>query len=76
MAHKKKTIKIADFIDLVNIKLKLPESFAPQEWKEGICSLADHMLLQEGVYNGFCFVDNDDCEINTFGYYTRKYFKQ
>jgi hypothetical protein len=77
MARKKKTIKIADFIDIVNLKLALPEGeYVTQEWKGGICSLTTQMLLREGVYNGFCFVDNDDCEIGEFGYVTRKYFKQ
>jgi hypothetical protein len=44
------------------------------EFKMGVIALLENMLHDTGNYNGFMFVDNNQIEIGTPGYFSRKYF--
>ena len=75
MAKSKKTVSVSELKEHANNLLTLDEcSVITKEWKEGVCSMIEKTLHLSGNYNGFYFLDSDNCEINTFGYFTRKYF--
>jgi hypothetical protein len=71
----KKTIEVGSIIDFVNKQLSLPQSdIVTIDYKHGLISVLEHTLRETGRYYGFMFIDYNNCEFNTFGYVTRKYF--
>jgi hypothetical protein len=38
------------------------------------CTTLERVLHDTGNYEGFMFINNNDIEINTLGYFKRKYF--
>jgi len=36
--------------------------------------MLEKTLHLSGNYNGFMFIDNDDSDVDTLGYFSRKYF--
>lgn len=77
MKKTKKTVEISVLIDFANKILSLPEdpNFITKNYKEGICTMLEVALKNANTYKGFMFIDYNNCEVNTFGYVTRMYFK-
>lgn len=76
MARGKKTIGVDELINIANEKLSMAQvEHITKEFKMGICTMIERILHSTNRYNGFYFQNPDDCEIDTFGYYSRKYFK-
>jgi hypothetical protein len=76
MKKQRKTVEISELIDFANKILSLPESvMVTKDYKEGICTVLEFSLKSANAYKGFYFIDNNNCELNTFGYYSRFYFK-
>jgi len=71
----KKTISVEALIDYSNIQLANKDKHITAEYLEGVISTVQHFLHASGNYNGFMFIDNNDCEIGTIGHLRRKYFK-
>ena len=70
----RKTINVLETINWANTQLKRTDEWARAEFKSGICTMIETILMDSGNYKGFMFIDNGDSEIATLGYYSRKYF--
>ena len=69
----KKTHPVADSLAFANYQLARTDEFATVDFKAGICSMIERILHSTGNYEGFSFLDHDDCETGTLGYYSRFY---
>ena len=73
----RKTVNVSELIDWANELLSLKQNeWITIDYKQGICSMLEKVLLKSGAYNGFMFINADDCEAYSFGYVSRKYFKK
>jgi len=70
----RKTVNVKELLDYANVQLLRNDEDATKEFKEGICGMVEKILHSSGNYNGFMFIRNEDSEVNTMGYVTRKYF--
>jgi hypothetical protein len=70
----RKTINVLEMLNWANTQLKRTDEWARAEFKSGICTMIETILMDSGNYKGFMFIDNSDSEIATLGYYSRKYF--
>lgn len=76
MAKVKKTMKVELALDRANHLLSLDASdHITTDFKSGVASLLEAILLENGSYNGYMHLNKDDCDFGTFGYFSRKYFK-
>ena len=71
---KRKTVKIDDIKNFANEILgsNMSNEFINSEVKKGVIIMIEKVL--QNNYQGFMFNNSDECEINTPGYYNRKYF--
>lgn len=69
----KKTQPVADILAFANYQLARTDEFATADYKRGICNMIERVLHDTGNYEGFGFLDNNDREIWTLGYYSRCY---
>ena len=67
-----KTVSISSIVKYANIQLANPN--LSYDYKEGVIAMLERSLFAVDAYEGFIFLDNDDCKIGTPGYYNRKYF--
>lgn len=44
------------------------------DYKTGIVTMIERLLFDTGKYNGYMYIDSNDCEFGTPGYFSRKYF--
>ena len=70
----RKTIDVLALLEWANRNLKREDEFATVDFKSGICSMIEMVLLETGNYEGFSFQNNDDSATGTLGYYSRSYF--
>jgi len=70
----RKTIDVLEMLNWANTQLKRTDEWAQAEFKSGICTMLETILMNSGNYKGFMFLDNSDTEIFTIGYYSRQYF--
>ena len=70
----KKTIKVTPIHAWANIQLARTDEYADVGFKSGIATMLERILLDSDNYNGYSHLDSDDCEINTLGYFSRKYW--
>ena len=70
----RKTIDVLVNLNWANTQLKRTDEWARAEFKAGICTMLETILMNSGNYKGFMFLDNSDSEIGTIGYYSRQYF--
>ena len=73
MARNKKTIEVLPLVQWSNRQLARTDEYATVEFKMGICTSIEHVLMETGNYEGFSFRDNSDCEFGTPGYFNRQY---
>ena len=71
---KKKTIKVQEMLDYANYQLGRTDEYATKEFKVGITAMIEQILHLTGNYRGFMFINNNDSDVDTLGYYSRKYF--
>ena len=74
MSKGRKTINVEFLKDYANEQLKRTDKFATKDFKIGILAMIERILLTSETYNGFHFLNNDDSEVDTIGYYSRKYY--
>jgi hypothetical protein len=72
---KRKTIGVLEMIDYANTQLERKDNEATKEFKQGICNMVEKIMFLADCYSGFSFLDNNDCEINTLGHTSRRYYK-
>ena len=73
MSKGRKTINVEFLKDYANKQLSRTDDFATMDFKIGVTAMIDRILLTSENYNGFQFINNNDSEIDTVGYYSRKY---
>ena len=69
----KKTQPVSDILAFANYQLARTDEFATADYKAGICNMIERVLHDTGNYEGFGFLDNNDRETGTLGYYSRCY---
>ena len=75
MARKgKKNIDVQLLVEFANRQLARTDVHADSSYKMATCNFVEKILLETGNYNGFMFINNDDSEFGTLGYFSRKYF--
>jgi hypothetical protein len=71
----KKTIKVTEMLNWANEQLSRTDNYADVRFKSGISTMIEKILHETGNYKGFGFINNDDSETATLGYYSRFYYK-
>jgi hypothetical protein len=74
MARPRKTITIESLVKYANGHLARTDEYADVKFKSGVTVLIETALLRSECYNGFMFINNDDSEVGTLGYFSRRYF--
>lgn len=74
MANKKKTVGVSQMLDYANSQLQRQDPDATKEFKSGVCVMIERILHDTGNYNGFMFINPQDSDHGTLGYFSRKYF--
>ena len=69
----KKTHPVADILAFANYQLARTDEWATVEYKVGIVNMIEEILHATDNYAGFGFIDNDDSDTGTLGYYSRVY---
>jgi hypothetical protein len=70
----KKTIEVTEMLDWANEMLARTDVYADSKFKAGICTAIESILTKTGNYKGFGFLNNEDSETGTLGYYSRVYY--
>ena len=71
-----KTISVKDILEYANAQLKRDDEFSTVDFKLGICAMIEKILFMADTYNGYCYLDTKNCEVDSLGYYSRRYFKK
>ena len=76
----RKTVSIDDLRNRANLLLEctgkttsLP-SMATKEFKEGVCVMLELALHTADRYEGFRYLDSENCQYDSVGYWSRKYY--
>lgn len=70
----KKTIKVTEMLDWANEMLARKDEYADAKFKSGICTTIERILFNSDNYKGYGFLNNEDSECGTLGYYSRVYY--
>jgi hypothetical protein len=70
---KRKTIEVSTMVEWANKQLARTDEYADVGFKSGISTMIERILFNANNYNGFMFIDNEDSELGTLGYYSRTY---
>ena len=70
----RKTVNVLMLLQWANKNLAREDEFATVDFKSGVCTMIELVLHESGNYEGFGFVDNDDSETGSLGYYSRIYW--
>jgi hypothetical protein len=70
---KRKTIEVSTMVEWANTQLARTDEYADVGFKSGISTMIERILFNANNYNGFMFIDNEDSELGTLGYYSRTY---
>jgi hypothetical protein len=70
----RKTIEVTEMLDWANEMLARTDVYADSKFKAGICTTIERILFNSGNYKGFSFLNNEDSESGTLGYYSRVYY--
>jgi len=71
---KRKTIEVSTMVEWANTQLARTDEYADVGFKSGISTMIERILHNANNYQGFMFINNDDSECGTLGYYSRTYF--
>jgi hypothetical protein len=70
----RKTIDVLEILEYGNYQLSRTDDDATKDFKIGITVMIETILHRTDNYNGFMFINNDDSDVGTLGYHSRKYF--
>ena len=70
----RKSIDILPLLEFANQNLERQDEFATVGFKAGICNMLEKVLMETDNYAGFGFLDNNDSDTGTLGYYSRHYY--
>ena len=74
MVKKKKTLGVFHMLDYANNQLARTDEYGSSDFKSGVCVMIERILHDTGNYNGFMFLDPNNSDHGTLGYFSRKYF--
>jgi len=72
----RKTMDVLVMLDYANHQLRRTDKHVTKEYKIGIVNMIEKILHDTRNYAGFMFVDNDDSDTGTLGYYSRQYYSK
>jgi len=61
-------------LDYANNQLARTDEYGSSDFKSGVCAMIERILHDTGNYNGFMFIDPNNSDHGTLGYFSRKYF--
>ena len=70
----RKTVNVLSLLEWANENLKRDDEFATVDFKSGICCMIEMVLHETDNYSGFMFLNHEDSDTGTLGYYSRTYF--
>jgi len=70
----RKTVEVSNLLKWANLQLARTDGRATAEWKAGVCTIIEQVLMDTGNYEGFGFIDNGNSITGTLGYYSRFYY--
>ena len=71
----RKQIDVLSLLEFTNHNLERQDEVGRSVgFKAGICSMIEKVLMETGNYAGFGFLDNNDSDTGTLGYYSRHYY--
>ena len=70
----RKTVNVLSLLKWANKNLAREDEFATAEFKSGICTMIEMVLMDTENYEGFMFLNHEDSDTGTLGYYSRSYF--
>jgi hypothetical protein len=70
----RKQIDVLSLLEFANHNLERQDEFVTAGFKAGICIMIEKVLMETGNYAGFGFLDNNDSDTGTLGYYSRHYY--
>ena len=70
----RKTVPVLQLLEYANRMLMRSDQYATREYKLGIICMLEDILHSTDNYAGFMFLDNNDSDTGTLGYYSRSYF--
>tara|TARA_A100001515_G_scaffold18236_1_gene13294 strand:- start:431 stop:700 length:270 start_codon:yes stop_codon:yes gene_type:complete len=70
----RKTVNVLSLLQWANKNLAREDEFATAEFKSGICTMIEMVLMDTENYEGFMFLNHEDSDTGTLGYYSRSYF--
>jgi hypothetical protein len=74
MPRKKKTLGVSHMLDYANNQLARTDEYGSMDFKSGVCAMIERILHDTENYNGFMFVNPNDSDHGSLGYFSRKYF--
>ena len=69
-----KTTSVKALIISINYNLARTDNRATVDYKMALCMVLESILMDTGNYQGFGFIDNNDSETGSMGYYSRFYY--
>jgi hypothetical protein len=69
-----KTMKIANLLNYANTQLARTDDEANISYKQAICDMIEHVLHFTNNYEGYVYLDINNREIMSLGYFSRRYF--
>jgi len=70
----RKTTSVKALIIHINYNLARTDNRATVDYKMALCQVLESILMDTGNYQGFGFIDNNDSETGSMGYYSRFYY--
>ena len=70
----RKTTTVKSLLVYANEQLSRKDEYATMSFKMGICNMIEMVLMDTKNYVGFMFLNNDDSELHTMGYWNRRYY--
>jgi hypothetical protein len=70
----RKTVNVLPLLEWANKNLARKDEFATVDFKSGVCTMIEMVLHETGNYEGFMFLNHEDSDCGTLGYYSRQYF--
>ena len=70
----RKTVDVLSLLEWANKNLAREDEFATVDFKCGVCTMIEMVLHESDNYEGFMFLNHEDSDCGTLGYYSRSYF--
>lgn len=69
----KEAVNVEELLQWGNAQLARTEEFITQDFKCGIATMLEKVLMSAGAYYGYNYIDVENCGLGESGYYSRIY---